>query len=48
MKMMGLKTWVYWLVTYIFSYLLYLIAMFLSIAIAAAMSTLTLFPRIRV
>eukprot|EP01122_Echinamoeba_exundans_P012286 TRINITY_DN5094_c0_g1_i1.p1 TRINITY_DN5094_c0_g1~~TRINITY_DN5094_c0_g1_i1.p1 ORF type:complete len:939 (+),score=203.70 TRINITY_DN5094_c0_g1_i1:58-2817(+) len=38
MKMMGLKTWIYWLVTYIFSYMLYLIAAGLSIAIAVAMN----------
>jgi ABC-type multidrug transport system ATPase subunit len=38
MKMMGLKTWIYWLVTYMFSYMLYLIAAGLSIAIAVAMN----------
>jgi ABC-type multidrug transport system ATPase subunit len=37
MKMMGLKTPVYWLVQYIFYYLIYLITTFLIIGIAAAM-----------
>eukprot|EP00276_Gloeochaete_wittrockiana_P009781 CAMPEP_0184651222 /NCGR_PEP_ID=MMETSP0308-20130426/8796_1 /TAXON_ID=38269 /ORGANISM="Gloeochaete witrockiana, Strain SAG 46.84" /LENGTH=912 /DNA_ID=CAMNT_0027085281 /DNA_START=218 /DNA_END=2956 /DNA_ORIENTATION=- len=36
MKMMGLKMGVYWLVTYIFYYLLYFVAMTLMVALAAA------------
>ena len=36
MKMMGLKIEIYWLVSYVINLLLYLIAMLLMIAIAAA------------
>lgn len=36
---MGLKTFVYWLVTYIFYYLMYLIATFLVIGVASIMGT---------